>query len=177
MSVISHRSVINKANKTLCLLHTPTPTLCGGGGLRGGRPGLVSGRDVLLTWLQDNYSRQLDRDLPPETTLAAADLAPGDSTTPWRSRIRGHLREALIPPHPHPPVSTEWTCMSLFQQPWPLLLLLLVSVVCWRCLERLTSWCWHNLSCVAAESLWAWWCLWPANIKWEEISTPRQPAF
>lgn len=44
--------------------------------LKGGRPGLVPGRDLFSTWLQLNYSRQLEWSLPPQTTRLAADLVP-----------------------------------------------------------------------------------------------------
>lgn len=48
--------------------------------MSGGRPRLVPGRDLLLTWLQGNYSRQLERDLPSETTLVLTHLVAADST-------------------------------------------------------------------------------------------------
>lgn len=44
----------------------------------GGTPGLVPGRDLFFTWLQLNYSRQLEPSLPLRTTLLAADLVPAD---------------------------------------------------------------------------------------------------
>lgn len=68
---------INKPNKTKSdsahphLQHTR-------GALRGGTPGLVPGRDLFFTWLQLNYSRQLEPSLPLRTTLLAADLVPAD---------------------------------------------------------------------------------------------------
>lgn len=68
----------------------------------GEKPGLVPRRDLLLTWLQLNYSRRLDRDLPSETTLLAADLA---TSAPRRRRIRGHRRAA-------PGIVWSRTCLS-----------------------------------------------------------------
>lgn len=62
---------------------------CTEGASRGGKPGLVPRRDLLLTWLQLNYSRRLDPDLLSGTTLLAADLA---TSPPRRRHIRGHLR-------------------------------------------------------------------------------------
>lgn len=50
-------------------------------------------------------------------------------------------------------------------------LLLLIAVDYCDTLERLTFQRSHNLFCVAARSLWAWWCSWSAKIKWEEALT------
>lgn len=62
------------------LLHTPTPKNTEEA-LKSGRPRLVPGRDLFFTWLQLNYSRQLDWSLPLRTTLLAADLVPAGNTT------------------------------------------------------------------------------------------------
>lgn len=107
---------------------------CTEGALRGGRLGLVPGRDLLLTWLQLNYSRQLDGDLPSETTLLAADLVPTVTAT-----AETYPRApSASPDPPSPRISTEWRRVSLLRRPWLVLQLLLVLVVYCRCLEKLT---------------------------------------
>ena len=60
--------------------------------LERGKPGLVPGRDLFFTWLQLNYSRQLDWSLPLRTTLLAADLMPvaRPCSTRTRTRTRTH---------------------------------------------------------------------------------------
>lgn len=62
------------------LLHTPTPKNTEGA-LKSGRPDESQGVIFFFTWLQPNYSRQLDWSLPLRTTLLAADLVPADNTT------------------------------------------------------------------------------------------------
>lgn len=145
---------INKPNKTKSnsahphLQHTR-------GALKGGTPGLVPGRDLFFTWLQLNYSRQLEPSLPLRTTLLAADLVPADDAV----------------------LDTHLTVPS--EQPWPLNRSSFFFFFCppaspaasnvfpsavdygahWSCLEGLTFRRWHNLSCAGAENLWAWWCL------------------
>lgn len=91
---------INKHNKTEANSHTHTYRTQRGP-RKGGRPGLVPGRDLFFTRLQLNYSRQLDWSRPLQTTLLAADLVPADSAhtrtrTHWR-QIWRYLQVALTP--------------------------------------------------------------------------------
>lgn len=91
---------INKPNKTKSdCAHPPTSTEhTAERGLGGRRPGLVPGRDFFFTWLQPNYSRQLEASLPSRTTRLAADLVPADAAT--AAVLDTHLMVPLSSPDP-----------------------------------------------------------------------------
>lgn len=91
---------INKPNKTKSdCAHPPTSTEhTAERGLGGRRPGLVPGRDFFFTWLQPNYSRQLEPSLPSRTTRLAADLVPADAAT--AAVLDTHLMVPLSSPDP-----------------------------------------------------------------------------
>lgn len=146
------------------------------GALKGGRPGLVPGRDLFFTWLQLNYSRQLDWSLPLRTTLLAADPPPADSPCSTHTcTLETYLTVPSSSPDSWPSLNFVRIKVSSPASPCSLEgflpLLLLIAVDYCDHLVRLTFRRSHNLSCVVAESLWAWWCSWSAKIKWERSIT------
>lgn len=162
---------INKANKTRATPHTPTPTRHRGG--LEGRKAWISPRAWFVLHLVAAQLFQTIR-LESAATDHPTRCWPCASSKPLQHTHTYTLKTYLKVPSNNPDF---WPLLNLGQnqsvcpllQPWWVFPLLLLIVVDYRkCLERLTFRRSHNLSCVVAESLWAWWCSWSAKIKRKE---------